>query len=55
MPTDPLYEVFQHEEREREIAAQKAAKCCDLCHEPVDDGCACQDEYTREHDCYAER
>ena len=23
---------------------------CDVCHEPLADGCACQDEYRREHD-----
>lgn len=29
--------------------------CCDVCHEPLEDRCFCQDEYAREHDRYAER
>jgi hypothetical protein len=29
--------------------------CCDICREPLADECACQNEYAREHDNYAER
>jgi hypothetical protein len=26
------------------------AECCEVCHEPLADECACHNEYNREHD-----
>lgn len=31
------------------------AEVCDVCCEPVDEGCACSDQYRCEHDFYSER
>jgi hypothetical protein len=35
------------------VDAQPAGEpddCCEVCHEPISDGCVCQDNYRREHD-----
>lgn len=47
---DILKDERAHFERTFGKTTDSPIECCDVCHEPVDDGCACQDEYRREHD-----
>ncbi len=49
---------FEESQGRHPLAAQAEVRddaCCDVCHEPLADECACQDEYRSEHDSGAER
>ena len=53
-PLDPMQELAD-QAQELSMGYGKAQDDCDICHEPLADECACQNEFRREHDSGAAR